>query len=218
MKKKSWFKKALEYQEKGNFSQALVAIEEYLKQRPKDKVGKLLKAIIYGDLANYTLILEILEGIKPKSNDSKVYSRAYYKELADTYSKMGNFEEALKYYDKLIELFPEETPAYIFKGAFLAKTGNYELAKIEHLKATKLKGNPEEAYYNLALIARAEMKFEEAKLYCEKSLEIDSNDKSVQSCYKDILNAIKMKGKIEIEESHNNLLQVRDVRKTNKKI
>lgn len=92
----------------------------------------------------------------------------------------------------MIEVVPNETVGYIFKGSCLAKAGKYELAKIEYLKATKLKGDPEEAFYNLALISRAEMNFEEAKKICEQSLIIDPNDKSVIHCYKDILEAIKM--------------------------
>lgn len=90
---------------------------------------------------------------------------------------MGNYKEAIKWYNKVIEVIPDETIGYIFKGACLASAGKYELAKKEHLKATKLKGDPEEAFYNLALISRAEMKFEEAKDFCEKSLEMDPNDK-----------------------------------------
>lgn len=189
---KDWFDKALEYQEEENYSQAIVAIEKYVEQNPLNKRGKLLKAVIYGDLSNYELVLKILEEIKPTEDDSKRYSKLYFREMADTFNEMGNYKEALKWYDKMIEVIPNETVGYIFKGSCLAKAGKYELAKIEHLKATNLEGDPEEAFYNLALISRAEMKFEEAKEYCEKSLEIDPNDKSVIHCYEDILEAMKM--------------------------
>ena len=79
------------------------------------------------------------------------------------------------------------------KGACLASVGEYELAKQEHLKATTLNGNPEEAYLNLALILRAESKLEQAKEYCQKALEIDPDYKKVKHCYADIKKAIKLK-------------------------
>jgi tetratricopeptide (TPR) repeat protein len=189
---KDWFDKALEYLDDENYSQAIVAIKKYVVQNPKNKRGKLLKAIIYGDLSNYNLVLQILEEIKPTEEDDKEYSKLYFAELADTFKEKGNYQEALKWYDKMIKVIPNETVGYILKGACLASAGKYELAKAEHLMAIKMEGAPEEAFYNLALISRAEMKFEEAKEYCEKSLAIDPNDKKVIHCYEDILEAIKM--------------------------
>ena len=46
--------------------------------------------------------------------------------------------------------------------------------------------------YNLALIYRAEMNFNEAKFFCEKSIEIDPNDEGVRHCLEDIIEAIKL--------------------------
>ncbi len=190
---KDSFTIALDHLTKGNYSQAIVTIEKYLNQNPENKFGKLLKAIIHRNLSNYELALQLLSEIKPVENDIEKFSKLYYEAKAETFYGMGKYEEALKWYDKLIEIIPEDTAGYILKGACLARVGKYELAKREHLKATKLKGNPEEAFYNLALISRAEMKFEEAKEYCEKSLEIEPNDESVRHCYEDILKVIKMR-------------------------
>ena len=53
-------------------------------------------------------------------------------------------------------------------------------------------GDKEEAFYNLALISRAEMNFEEAKFFCEKSLEIDPHDEGVRHCLDDIIETIKL--------------------------
>lgn len=189
---KDWFDKALVFQDEQNYSQAIVAIEKFISLNPGNKNGKLLKAVINGELSNYDLVLKLLNKIKPTKKDGVRYAKNYYRELGDTYKGIGRFEEAIKCYEKIIEIVPNETTGYIFKGCCLASFGKYELAKIEHLKATKLKGDPEEAYYNLALISRAEMHFEDAKKYCELSLKLDPNDKSVIHCYEDILAAIKM--------------------------
>ena len=164
-KKKDKFDIALEHYKENNYSQALVAIGIYLEQNFKNKAGIILKAKIYRDLSNYNLALQILHENLPAKDSDKRYLNLFYFEIGKSYKEMGNYQEALKWFDKMIEIFPDETNGYIFKGACLASAGKYELAKIEHLKATKLKGNPEEAFYNLALISRAEMKFEEAMEY-----------------------------------------------------
>lgn len=189
---KDWFDIALHHYHEQNYSQAILSIEKYVEQNPDNKRGKLLRAIIYRELSNFDLVLQILNEIKPTENDSKRYSKLYFGELAETHKGMGNYQEALKWYDNMIDVIPDKTEGYILKGSCLAEFGKHELAKIEYLKATELEGNPEEVFYNLALISRAEMNFEKAKEYCEKSLNIDPNDESVRHCYNDILAAIKM--------------------------
>ncbi|MCK5146347.1 tetratricopeptide repeat protein [bacterium] len=188
-----WFAKALEHHEDGNYSQAIIAIRKYVEANPNNKAGKLLEAVIYGDLHNYDKVLKILNDLELNADDEEKLFELYYTEFGDTYNEMGNYQEAIKWYDKLIELMPNRTKGCILKGACFATAGKYELAIQEHLKATQLEGDPEEAYYNLALINRAEMKFEQAKKYCEKSLAIDPEGEEVKHCYKDILEALKLK-------------------------
>jgi len=189
---KDWFDRTLEHNEDGNYSQALVAISKYVEEHPGNKNGKLLQALVYRELSSFDKSLELLRDIVPGKEDSQKYSLLYFREMADTYKALGNFSEAIKWLDKIIQAEPEHSMGYILKGSCLAVSGNYEAARAEHLKATRMEGDPEEAYYNLALIARAEMQFEEAREYCEKSLAIDPDDQQVIHCYKDILMAIEM--------------------------
>lgn len=184
---------ALEHLDQENYGQAIISIERYVDENPENKNGKLLMAVIYGHLSNYSKVLEILSKISPSPEESSKYSTVYYVELGDTYKEMGDFTEAIKYYDMAIAAAPNETVGYIMKGCCLASFGKYEDAKREHLKATKLEGDPEEAFYNLALISRAEQKFEEAKEFCEKSLEIDPDDIKVIHFHRDIIDSINLK-------------------------
>lgn len=190
---KNWYNIALERIDQENYAQAIIAIKKYVDQNPKNKFGKLLQAIIYGHLSFYSKVLEILDFIPPEAGDDRDYAKVYYIEKADTYREIGNYDSARLFYDKAIDILPEQTGAYIKKGAFLASIGDYEGAKIEHLKATQLDGDPEEAFYNLALISRAELKLEEAQRYCEKSLEIDPDNIDVLHCYRDVKAAIELR-------------------------
>ena len=127
--KKDWYNIALKHLDKENYAQAIVAIDKYVELNPENKYGKLLKAIIFGDLSNYDLALQLLNEVYPNLEDGKHYAKIYFRELGDTYKEIGNSKEAIKWYDKMIESSPDETTGYIFKGSFLASLGKYELAK-----------------------------------------------------------------------------------------
>ena len=189
---KDWFEQALDNFHEDNYSQALFAITKYTAAKPEDKNGKLLKAIISREMSNYPLAFSIFNEIVPGDADTEDYRKSYYTDLADTYKEMGNYQEAATWYDKLIALSPNESHGYILKGACLAAAGQYELAKPALFKAIESEGDREEAYYNLALIARAEMNFAEAKEYCEKSLAIFPADERVIQCLGDLNKAIKL--------------------------
>lgn len=193
MNKKDWYDIALKNYGDSNYSKALFAINKFLKQRPRDRYGNLLLGLIYGELSNYKKSFRILKKLQPTKSDNKIYKKLYFGRIGKNYESIGRHSLALKNYDKMIQLIPDETVGYIYKGACLAALGEYPLAIQEHLKATKKEGNPEEAFYNLALIYRAEMKFEQAKIFCEKSLEIDPSDEQVKHCLKDILETLKLK-------------------------
>lgn len=184
---------ALQNYSDSKYSMALFAINEYLNQEPDSRPGKLLLALIYGDLCNYGKSFEILEGIKPLKSDNVAFQKFYNRQMGENYDKLGKLDLSLKYYDKFIELDPKSANGYVFKGSCLARMGEYELAKEQHLIATKLDGHPEEAYYNLALIYRAQMDFDQAKIYCQESLRIDPDDKQVKHCLEDIIETIALR-------------------------
>jgi tetratricopeptide (TPR) repeat protein len=190
-----WYNKAVEFEEKGKYSKALLAIEIYIRENPSDKYGKLLMTMIYNELGFSALSIDCLKNQTPNQQDAKKYTRLYHYYLGKAYRQIHNFKKALKCFDKVIATIPSKTEGYIFKGACLSGFGKYELAKVEFHKATQVVGNPEEAFFNLALIARAEMKFEEAKMYCEKAIEIDPEYEDAKNCLKDIDKAIILKKK-----------------------
>jgi len=96
-------------------------------------------------------------------------------------------------------LSPKHTKGYIFKGCCLALYGKYKSAIENHKKAVILVGDPEEAYYNLALIYRAKMELEQAKKYCKEAIKIDQEYSAALECLEDIYGAIKLRNKFEKE-------------------
>jgi len=82
------------------------------------------------------------------------------------------------------------------KGAVLATLGKFEEAKKLHLQATKLEDDPDEAFFNLGLILRAELKLEEAKEAFENALELCPNEERVEKELEDVEKAMKLQKEI----------------------
>jgi len=193
----NWFNKAMNHNENGESAQALLSINFYCEQNPDDASGLIAKAMINTELSNFSEAEKALKSIDLDKNSSDRFLQIYYTEWASLYKAINKLDKAIEYYDKRINISPEETGGYIFKGAALAKLGKYEEAKKEHLKATKLEGNPEEAFTNLGLILRAELKLGEAQAAFENSLKIISkNDEGVEKYLDDVTNAIELQKKI----------------------
>lgn len=192
----NWFNKAMNHNENGESAQALLSINFYCEQNPDDVSGLIAKAMINTELSNFSEAEKVLKSIDLNKNSSAKFLQIYYTEWASLYKAKNELEKAIEFYDKRINISPDETGGYILKGAALAKLGKYEEAKDEHLKATQLEGNPEEAFTNLGLILRAELNLGEAKAAFENSLKIISNDESVEKNLEDVTNAIELQKKI----------------------
>lgn len=81
-------------------------------------------------------------------------------------SKLGRYEEAIKYYDKVLEIDPHHIDSLYFKGLALSDLGRYEEAlNPESLRALISKGN---ALSKLGL-------YEDAVAYHDKALAVDPN-------------------------------------------
>ena len=192
----NWFTKALNHNENNEQAQALLSINFYCEENPDHAWGFIAKAMINTELSNFIEAEKTLNSIDLIKNNSTQFLKAYYTEWARLYDGKNELEKAIEFYDKRIEIEPEQTGGYIFKGGILARLGRYEEAKKIHLQATKLEGNPEEAYLNLGLILRAELNLEEAQDAFENSLKLCSNYKEVEKNLEDVINALELNKKI----------------------
>lgn len=148
----SWFDIALRHYKHSNYAQSVLAITKYIEENPETRNGKLLKAVICRALKNYNQGVYTLEEIIPQEEDTWQYKRTYYREFGETLQSMGKYDEAIVWFDKLIEVVPDQAQGYILKGECLESLEQYELAQLQYLRATQLKGNKEDAFYNLALL------------------------------------------------------------------
>jgi tetratricopeptide (TPR) repeat protein len=97
-----------------------------------------------------------------------------YANMGHLYQEKGSYRIAERWYRKALSVDPKYSPNLVFLGACLAKQGRYAEAKRYHRRAIKSPSHPpDEAYFNLGLILRAEEKHDDALECFKEALKID---------------------------------------------
>ncbi len=86
---------------------------------------------------------------------------------------LGRFDEALKQFDKAIEINPQDALAWGNKGVALDELGRYEEAITCYDKAIEINSKYAEAWYNKGVALGHLGRYEEAITYFDKAIEID---------------------------------------------
>ena len=105
-------------------------------------------------------------------------------ELVEALNGMGivclnrrNFDDAVKYFRRVIQLNSKAYDAYNYLGVIFSETGKYELAKENFLIAANADKymTPENAYANLAMLEVRQNRLDSALRYVEKGLANNKN-------------------------------------------
>jgi tetratricopeptide (TPR) repeat protein len=164
---------------------------EYTKKYPDNVAGWIALADGFVHFARYEDARKALR---------KAQKLVTAKRLPDIYVQWGHFEnerndlkKAEYWYRRAVKL-KTTTRTLIFLGAVLAKRGRFSEAKDCHRQAVILATDPpDEAYYNLGLIFRAERKYEKALECFERAIRIDRKYVHAKTARKDVKAALKLK-------------------------
>jgi tetratricopeptide (TPR) repeat protein len=166
---------------------------EYFKKAliiSKKKDTKLTSGIIWNNKGlAYCNLNQFVEAIRCFKNSSNIkgtgYTNAmnneglayYYigKKEKNKQEREKNFKEAIKCFDKVIEVNPKHSNAYNNKGSVLLESGWHEEASRCIYKSLELNPKNENALNNRGRILATSGKFSEAVEYYNKALEIDEN-------------------------------------------
>ena len=192
----NWFTKAMIHFENDELTQALLSINFYCEENPENGLGLVAKAMIHSQLCDFQEAEKVLQSIDIANNSSPRFLKIYYTEMANLCEGRNDLSSAIGYYDKLIEIEPNNAHGYILKGTALAKLGQFEAAKLAHKIATSLSGAPNEAFANLGLILRAQLKLDEAKFAFEKSMSLSSGNINLKKNLEDVKKGIELQQKI----------------------
>ena len=169
----------------------LYLAQQYTQRYENDMCGWIVLADVLAKVARFDEAREALRKAEQICPDDK--RDFLYHQLGHLYREKGNFRLAEKWYRRAIDLKPS-TNHLVFLGACLAKQGRFSEAKRCHRRAIKVASeNPDEAWFNLGLILRAEGK-EQAALKCfNKAIEFDPEYELAKDARKDILALMKIK-------------------------
>jgi tetratricopeptide (TPR) repeat protein len=112
----------------------------------------------------------LLKGIEKDQNNSR-----YHFYLAQSYKDIGEYEKAIEYYKKRIELkgWVEEIFYSLYQIGYCREmSGNLAKAKLAYISAWEFRPTRAESLYRLALVCKAKEEYNQAYLYVKKALEI----------------------------------------------
>ncbi len=163
----------------------------YTARYPNDMFGWIALADALSSIARYGEARDALK--KAEILSTKDHQHIVYHQIGHLYREKGDHSRAEQWYRKSVEA-NGTTRNLIFLGACLAKQGKFSEAKKYHKKAIKVASDvPDEAYYNLGLILRAEERFEDACECFDKALELDPDYTIAKEARSDVLKVLQLK-------------------------
>jgi tetratricopeptide (TPR) repeat protein len=99
-----------------------------------------------------------------------------YARISMIYDAMGLHEEAVPFFRKTTERFPESAPAFRFLGYHEFVSGNWEDALEAYRRASSLAPEDPEAHFRQGLILQARGSFDEAVVELQRARECDRAD------------------------------------------
>ena len=156
-------------------------IEENRKQL-QEYDSKRIKLKLLDNVSIESLIEEesgySIKEIQKKAEQLRDFSDSYY-DIGLSYSVQGNFDKAIYYYNKSLEINPNSIATWFSKSNLLFNNGDFEEALISIENALKIEPRNTLALSNKGVILFELGKFDQALFYYNKSIEINPNDAGV---------------------------------------
>ncbi|MEI0490814.1 hypothetical protein R4J17_00020 [Brachyspira intermedia] len=100
-----------------------------------------------------------------------------YIQIADVYLKFNRFQNAIDYFDKIIEIDPNIPEAYLYRGISKEGLNRHEEALKDYNKSVEVDDKYVRGYLTRAIITNNHFhNYEEAMKDINKALEIDKED------------------------------------------
>ncbi len=188
--KKNWDEMMDAWDDEGVSCQLYYA-KGYTSKYANDIYGWIVYADALATLARYKEARAALQKAKLVCPKDKLH--ILYHQIGHLYKKKGDYPRSEKWYKRAVKEVAS-TEYLIFIGACLARQSKFVEAKKYYRKAIKVASDiPDEAYYNLGLILRAEEKYEEALECFEKAIELDPEYTLAKEERQDVMKVLKLK-------------------------
>ena len=164
-------KKALEYQQCGNFEETITICEEIIHIQPENIDAIRLLAISYYQFQNYDLSLSYIhKALQLEPDDFFAFFL-----LGNISQVQGNLKEALTFFHKSIELNPSFADSYYNLAIVFDKKGELDKAILSYERALHLNPTFTDVYNNLGTALHKIGRLDEAIPYLRKAIELNPN-------------------------------------------
>lgn len=162
----------------------------WLAKNPDDIwVVHMLAESLY-QMARYEESLQIYQEALTRFPDHRW---GIYNQIGHLYRYRGELDSAALWYEKAIAEDPDEASSYIFLGAIKARQGKLIEAEEIHRKATSCgNGLIEEAFHNLGLVLRGQMRLLEAADCFRRAIKIDPEYEAAMDALEDVVHGQKV--------------------------
>lgn len=153
--------------------EAIVCLEKAIAINPNIGAAYWNLANIYQQSENLEKLVEYRKQaflLEPKLVNAETLN-----DLGTAIGKLGDFGEAINYYQKAVELQPNYHLAHLNLGVALQKTGKLNAAKEELQKAIELKPNDAESYNSLGSVLVEENQIDAGISNYEKAIKLNPN-------------------------------------------
>lgn len=186
---KIWLNKAIALHNLWRLDEALQCCNTSLELDPHNIDALELKAIVLFNMDNYDaaskfaeMVIQLDSGEKPLRLANSWFIRG-----ANAY-KNKKYEEALKYYDKAIEIYPNAELAYSFKGDLYLAQGKYEQAVDSYEKALQIDPTNALAWSGKARVLHTYGKAEDSIVCYDKAIHFAQNGQITLKNVEDLWN------------------------------
>ena len=171
---------------KKNYKKALISIEKILIKNPNLEQNVNLKGVI---LANLDRVIEARECWFNAIKINSSYFDPIYN-IADSYLKKKNHDEALKYFVKASELRPKNFIVHFRIGYLFMQKQNWDKALSYFNKSMDLNNKFPNTFFNMAIILNLLNKKKESIQFFKSYIELQPNNieayYSLGICYREI--------------------------------
>ncbi len=175
---------------------------DYTRHYPKRFWGWVVLADALGEMARYREAERALERAQRLApTDRRADIDAHWGHLYDV---KCDLKRAERWYRRALKqaVGKDKMRCLIYLGGVLAKQSRFAEAEQCQRKAISLSTEPpDEAYYNLGLVLRAQQRYKEALKYLNRAVRIDPAYAKAEASWKDVMNAETFKKQNRREKS-----------------
>ena len=158
-----------------DYEKAIIDFTKAIELDPKDPINYFLRADAFNENEQYNQALSDYLKAEELDKDKSIAKSDYlYNDIAVNFVRLEQFDKAIEYYTKEIEINPDNYIGYQNRAYRYLNLKNYEKAEVDFTKAIELDSENDEHYYRRGYFYSYDLEdYEKAITDFTKAIELD---------------------------------------------